>query len=177
MAKADLTAEKLREILHYDTETGAFEWVSPMSNRVKAGDKVGMVNDSGYLIIGVLGTRWRAHHLAWMYVHGRLPINQLDHINGVRLDNRISNLREATDAQNRQNLGVSKKNTSGYMGVFWHKKSGKWMSQIRCGEKLTYLGLFETKEDAYASYLSAKKQIHTFNPVPRIELCGKHLSC
>jgi hypothetical protein len=113
-----------------------------------------------------------AHRLAWFYVHGEFPKCELDHINGVRDDNRISNLRECSRAENMQNAGMFKTNTSGYTGVTWHKQRRKWAAQIWVNNKRMYLGLRESKEDAYALYLEAKAKYHTFQPTPREEIAA-----
>ena len=168
MAKADLTAARLREILHYDPETGVFTWRVNRGGSALAGSKAGHPSKrDGYVRINVYCCLSLAHRLAWMYVHGVFPKNHLDHINGHRDDNRICNLREATCAQNNQNQAIRSDNKSGLIGVSWHQPRGKWKAQIQFCNANKHLGLFCTKEEAHAAYLEAKLNLHLFNPVPR----------
>lgn len=162
-----LTAERLREALHYDHETGVFTWRSRTSNRVKIGDIAGAIDLNGYRLIGVDGRLYKAHRLAWLYVYGRWPVKQIDHINGVCDDNRIENLREATDAENMQNQGIRANNRSGFPGVSWASQRGKWQATIQVNGKTRALGRFAAAEDVYAAYLKAKAEHHTFQPIPR----------
>jgi hypothetical protein len=93
-----------------------------------------------------------------MWHHGRWPTNHIDPINGIRDDNRIENLREATNAQNGANQGKPSTNTSGYKGVHWDKCNKKWVAQIRVNRKATHLGYFTNIEDAAATYQAAARQ-------------------
>jgi hypothetical protein len=162
MARNDLTAEQLRELLCYDTETGVF------TRRVASGyrgcHRAGMVLGTpshGYLQVSVSGRRYQAHRLAWLYVHGTWPANEIDHINGVRSDNRIANLRALTHAENGQNLRRAKShNKSGMLGIRWRDESRQWQARICVGGKTTYLGKFSTPEEAYAAYIDAKRRLH-----------------
>lgn len=153
--------------LTYNPDTGLFTWVRPASRRALPGATAGWLNDSGYILISLDGVKYRAHRLAWRYVYGCWPQNQIDHINGNRADNRIVNLREATDAQNRQNMARRSDNRSGYAGVYWAAWANKWRAEIRVDNKRYRLGYFDAAEDAYAVYLKAKSEFHTFNPTPR----------
>ena len=105
-SKQELTAERLREVLAYDPDTGVFTWkarTSPFS-RVNVGDVAGNLRRDGYIEICVDGRKHQSHRLAWLYVYGEWPADQIDHINGIRTDNRIANLREANNAENHHNL-------------------------------------------------------------------------
>jgi hypothetical protein len=99
-----ITAERLRQLLHYDPERGVFTWLSRPAERSWntrfAGTRAGTINGLGYVVIGILGRRYKAHRLAWLYVHGEWPGRELDHINCDKSDNRIANLRPATRSQN-----------------------------------------------------------------------------
>ena len=108
MAKADLTAERLRELLHYDPETGVFTWKIRTSNRVKVGSIAGVIDPNGYIRIRLDGRLHQAHRLAWLYMAGQWPAIHIDHINGEKAYNRWCNLREATHAQNMQNYELFK---------------------------------------------------------------------
>jgi len=162
----DLTSEMLREIVSYDPENGVFRWKIQVGSR-KPGDEAGYIRPDGYSRITVLGNPQLSHRLAWLYTHGCWPSDQLDHINGVRSDNRIANLREATHAQNHQNRIIRSDNKSGYLGVCWHKRDRKWVAQIRVNKKNIHLGVYDSPSDAAEAYLRAKQKLHTFNPAPR----------
>ena len=120
---SDLTAERLREVLDYGPDTGVFTWKIRTNSRVKVGDVAGALRPDGYIQISIDGRLHRAHRLAWLYVTGESPPDQIDHINGVRDDNRIANLRLATSAENKQNLRRAKsRNKTGFLGVCTPRK-------------------------------------------------------
>lgn len=121
----------------------------------------------GYLHVKLHGKKYMAHRLAWLLHTGSRPSQQLDHINGVRDDNRIDNLRECTPAENQQNLTKYKNNSSGVQGVCWHKRDEKWMARINVDGKCINLGYFNTVEEATAARAAAKQKYHKFNPVDR----------
>ena len=153
----ELTAEKLRELLHYEPETGIFTRKVGSASQVKAGDVAGSPNGRGYLQITVQSRLYRAHRLAWLYVYGSWPEDQIDHINRNRSDNRISNLREVSHKQNHQNKSKPSNNTSGHPGVCWNKRKSKWVAQITHNQKQIYLGCFNTVEEAIAARKAAEK--------------------
>lgn len=164
--QAETVLARLRELLHYDAETGVFTWLvnrGPARIGAIAGSKTG----HGYIVISIDCQRYYAHRLAWLYVFEEWPEDQIDHKNGNGCDNRIANIRECTNAQNCQNLGVHRSNTSGLTGVRWDQSRSKWAAQIRKGGKIIPLGRFNTKEAAYQAYLAAKREAHEFQPVPR----------
>ena len=155
--RPELTAEYLRSILHYDPETGIFTWKVSTSRRVKVGDVAGCSNGDGYLRLWLQSRLYLAHRLAWLYMNGEWPKDQLDHINRNRSDNRISNLREVTNKQNGQNKSKSSNNTSGHAGVSWHKHGSKWQAHIKHNQKLIHLGCFNTIEEALSARKAAEK--------------------
>ena len=165
MAKTDLTAERLRELLYYDPDTGVFTWRAKTNRRIPVGIVAGTIHRLGYVIIQLCGKRHFAHRLAWMYAYGTFPSKHIDHINGDGRDNRITNLREATQAENMQNRRKSSRNKSGFLGVC--AVGSRWKAQIQVHGKHKNLGLFETPESAHAAYASAKKKMHAFNPTLR----------
>lgn len=165
--KSDLTADDLRSLVSYDPDTGRFVWLKAAARRVKVGDVVGSRHHKGYLRARVATREYLQHRLAWLYVYGEWPRNELDHINGVKDDNRIANLREATTAQNQHNLAKPKNNTSGYIGVTWNARKNAWQAQIGAAGKRKHLGYYAATEDAYKAYLAAKAEMHPFNPEPR----------
>lgn len=166
---SQLTQSRLKELLHYNPDTGLFTWKVSLSKRVKVGDIAGTVKNPGYLRIRIDGKPYYAHRLAWLYVYGAWPKDQIDHINGERTDNRICNLREATNAENQQNRKKQINNVSGYPGVYWNKSGQKWQARIKINSKTKYLGLFETPEAGHHAYLAAKAELHKFQPIPRTE--------
>ena len=157
VSRPELTAEKLRELLHYDPATGVFTWKVRTSSRAKVGDVAGGQRGDGYLQIKVQSRMYSAHRLAWLYVYGTWPEDQLDHINRNRSDNRIANLREVTNKQNLQNAGKYSHNTSGHPGVSWHKRDSRWRAHIKHSQKQIHLGHFATVEEAVAARKAAEK--------------------
>lgn len=153
MANANLTAARVREVFTYNPATGDF---------CKAGKPVGYITGPGYVYLSIDGKSRLAHRLAWLYVHGEFPKHQIDHINGVRTDNRIDNLRDVAPRVNNENRRrVRSDNKSSRMtGVSWHVHSAKWRARIWQKGTEHRLGLFDTPEDASAAYLEAKRRLH-----------------
>lgn len=157
-----ITQNLLKEFLHYDFETGIFNWKTKPSKKTCIGDIVGRIN-KGYIEIKICGRRYFAHRLAWLYVYGNLPKNKIDHIDHDPLNNRIDNLRDVTNAENIQNQIRCQKNnkSSGLLGVSWHKRERKYRAQIRVFGKNKYLGVFDTAEEAHNAYIDAKRIYHS----------------
>ena len=162
MASSILDAQRLREILHYDADTGLFTWKVMLAHRRKPGSVAGS-RSHGYIDIGIDNRSYRAHHLAWLYVTGEWPSSFIDHRDGNRSNNAFGNLREASNQKNSQNRHwVSKrKTTTEYLGVTWHKQRQCWMAQIRTkdGRNLN-LGLYDDDYQAHVAYLHAKREFH-----------------
>jgi len=137
----ELTQEQLKSHLVYCKDSGLF-------HRVDNGSKLGCLSSKGYLKITVLRKNYMAHRLAWLYVHGCMPKDQIDHINHDKADNKISNLREVSNQENLKNQSVRSTNTSGFIGVYWDKKQEKWSSQVMVDAKCIFLGRFKKKQDA-----------------------------
>jgi hypothetical protein len=120
----------------------------------------------GYVQVGYKGKMYKAHRLIWAMLHGEFPNGQIDHINGVRHDNRAINLRVVTQLQNAQNKPKQfKTNKSGYRGVCWNARAAKWQAGIHANGRSMYLGVFATPELAHQAYLEAKKIHHPTAPV------------
>jgi len=148
--------------LRYEPETGLFFWLSARP-RIRVGNQAGYLKkDRGYTYIEFDGKSYAAHRLAWFYVTKEWPKNQIDHINGNRSDNRIENLREATNSQNRANSKSTNKNgLKGVKFIPWIKEGGRcWQSQITHNKKVLYLGCYHTKEEAHEVYLKKAKELH-----------------
>ncbi len=166
--QALLTAEYLRSLLSYNQETGEFYWREPKPHRIM-NKPLGKNNGTGYLQIGFHKDgeplRFLAHRLAWLYVYGIWPEKGIDHIDHNRSNNRISNLREASIAQNNRNRSGKrsrkkiKNYTSQFIGVCWHKASKKWHAQINRDGKRCSLGTFDSEIEAAVVYNRAASEI------------------
>ena len=153
------TQMDLLRLFFYDPCSGIFKWRTPLSAKHKSGDLAGCVDGRGYACIKIQGHAIRAHRLAWLYVYGeRAKI--LDHINGVKTDNRISNLRLASQQQNQFNVPARKNNKSGFKGVIWKKENRKWVAQATINQKKISLGYFSTPEQASNAYQEFCKRNH-----------------
>lgn len=139
---AELTQERLKEVLWYSPEMGSFIWLVTRRGYAKEGTIAGRVSSKGYREISVDGKRYKAHRLAWLYMHGSWPKDQIDHINRDRDDNSIDNLRDVDQKTNLANTGPQKNNTSGIK--FIHKAGNRW----RVGIKGQYSKCFDTVEEA-----------------------------
>lgn len=157
-----LTPARLREVLHYDPETGIFTWRQALARHTKVGLPTGMrANGAGYLRITVDGFTFRAHRLAWFFVHGSWPAGEIDHRNGQPADNRICNLRDATPMVNQQNKRCAQSNSkTGVLGVSWSTREEKYVARIKVGGKYKSLGQHTSIETAAAAYLAAKRRYH-----------------
>lgn len=160
---SDLTAERLRELLRYDSETGEFHWRGG-EGRPRKKTKAGCKDKDGYIRIKVDQRLYAAHRLAWLYVHGEWPKHTIDHKNCVRSDNRIENLRDITREANMQNVKSAPRSnkSSGLLGASWHKAAGDWRANIAVNGKKRHLGRFDTAEEAHAAYLKAKAELHPY---------------
>lgn len=160
------TPEQLRELLTYNPDTGIFHWkkVEFKDKRwnTKYSGKQAFVADcgSGYRRSRVEKCDVRAHRVAWAMHYGKWPDGEIDHINGIRHDNRIINLRESTRFTNGSNVPMHKDCASGMKGAYWHSQRNRWVSSIRANGKTRYLGLFDTAEDAHAAYCEAAEKYH-----------------
>lgn len=172
--KTLVSAERLREVLRYDPETGVFTWKSRPAEQFAsdkscktwntrfAGKQCGCIDSGcGYVLIRVDGERYFAHRLAWLFVSGAWPKNEVDHRNGTRSDNRWLNLRDVTPSVNRQNRRAPSRSAAGALGVRINKKTGRFESRIRRpGGTTKHLGSFATVEAAHAAYVAAKRLMH-----------------
>jgi len=151
--------EYAKSILDYNHDTGLFTR-KVSSGRGKAGSIAGHLKDNGYIQMYVNYKRIGGHRLAWAFHYGYFPNEEIDHINCIPSDNRISNLRLCTRAQNSANIPKRTNNKSGIKGVCWHKKSKKWTAQICANYKIIKLGYFENIKDAELAYKEAANKYH-----------------
>jgi hypothetical protein len=152
--------DQVRSLLDYDQDTGLLTWRDRDRGRLPAGHVAGVSDSHGYIVITIGGRLYKAHRLAWLLVHGSWPSKHLDHANGNRSDNRIANLREADRWQNCANSRTMKRNTSGFKGVYFNKRTQRWMARISANGKRLFLGLFPTPETAYRAYCEAAIRYH-----------------
>lgn len=146
--------------LLYIPASGALIWLAKTGdspevmrwNKRYAGKDAGCVDERGYLRVVILVNgrkqKIRGHTLAWFIVHGAVPSGEIDHINGVRSDNRIANLRQVSRSENQRNKGLQKNSSTGYVGVTRSRGRDKWEAYGRDGDRRIYLGLFDSPEAA-----------------------------
>lgn len=175
MAKVDLTAQRLRELLDYDAQTGVMRWRQrPASSfgsfpayasflAKRCGCVAGSLKRDGYIHITIGGKAHAAHRLAWLHVTDNWPARTIDHINGNRSDNRLTNLREVSQAENNQNVRFKGLPPSGARGVSWVEGKKRWRATISVNGKVRHLGLHKTIEAAEAAYIRAKAIHHPFS--------------
>ncbi len=145
--------------LQYDPETGLFTRIEPVRGH-RVGQVAGYLRPDGYIDIRCGGRLRRAHRLAWLFMTGVYPRQEIDHINGDPADNRWCNLRLATSAQNKHNSRVHKDNRTGVKGVTWDKSRNKYMAQICVNRKNKGLGRFVTVAEAAEAYRLASLELH-----------------
>lgn len=164
-----ITLDRLKEALHYDPETGVFTWLNCGKRTDLVGTQAGSVGSHGHLTIKVDGLRYAAHRLAFFYMSGHWPTALVDHKDGDPANNRWVNLRDASHSVNQQNqrTATSRNLWTTYLGVHFHKASGKYEANITVSKdgkkRKVYLGLHKTPEEAHAAYLAAKRIHHEGN--------------
>jgi hypothetical protein len=165
--RSDLSAEFVRSRYAYDPITGVFTSLKTTPGTF-AGRKLGSTDQQGYTILLINRKQYKAHRIAWLWVHGEWPKFEIDHINGNRSDNRLCNLRDIPKAGNQQNLKGAKKNnlSTGLLGAYWDKSKGKFTSKIVVNGVPKSLGGFSTAEEAHRMYMKAKGTLHPFSIVP-----------
>lgn len=146
--------------IRYEPETGVFTWA--VSGRgIRQGAVAGTVSVDGYRVIRLGFKPYRAHRLAWFLVHGEWPSSEIDHINCNRLDNRLSNLRVVSRAENAQNRRSAMRNSShGFLGATWNRQHRRWQSKLTAYGTRHHLGYFDSAEQAHAAYMVAKSRLH-----------------
>lgn len=157
---------QVKLLYNYNPEDGLFRWKVNRKNGSKINDIAGGKNSRGYVMLRVNHKFYYAHRLAWLLIYDELPENGIDHINGIKDDNRILNLRKANQTENMQNLNDRELKR----GTCWSKRYKKWSAQIRVSGKTHFLGYFDTQIEAHHEYLKAKENLHIFQNKPRKEL-------
>ena len=154
----NLTQEYVRSILNYNPETGIVQRKVYRGPNAKKGDIIKTIDSWGYIIICIDKSRYRLHRIIWLYMTGKWPKDQIDHINRIKADNKWCNLREATPSQNKINAIPRSNNTSGHQGITWRKNTRKWRARICVNYKRIHLGYFNNKKEAIIAYETAAKQ-------------------
>lgn len=162
--ESELDPAIARQLFYIDPadQVPQLRWVESRGT-VSAGSLAGWICSTGYRVVKIDWKQYYAHRLIFAHHHGRWPADQLDHIDGDRLNNRIQNLREVSNAENCRNQRMAISNTSGITGVTWHKVTGKWAATIRSNYRQIHIGLFKRFEDAVAARRQAEID-HGFHP-------------
>lgn len=155
MRPLTITQEKVRNLFDYKSEGNLF-WRSHRSN-IRAGSSAGYVDRNGYIVVKIDGKKYFLHRLIFLYFKGYLPENEIDHINRIRTDNRIENLREVSRQCNVRNTGNRSDNKSGVKGVRWIEQDKKWLARIVSNQKCISLGYYEDFDDAVCARLAAEQ--------------------
>lgn len=150
----------LKDLFSYDPVSGVVTRKSDQSTRARKGDIVGFMSAEGYLTVGIKRKTYKLHRVIWAMHHGVWPTDDVDHINGIRSDNRICNLRAATRAENSRNKVQKSGTASGLKGVVWNKNARKWMALIAVGGKRHYLGYYDNPSAAHQAYRDAAVHYH-----------------
>ena len=158
--KAIPTQEHVVDILNYDPDTGAFTWNDKSKNpHPKRVGVAGYNHIKGYRTLYIMGREYLAHRVAWLYMYGVWPKDQIDHINHIKNDNRIENLREASNAENHRNMPLQKRSVSGVVGVSWSTACNKWRARVKVDDKEIHLGVYASIFDAVCARKSAENKI------------------
>lgn len=151
--------QQLIDTFLYDPNTGVLRW-----KRREGQPEAGSINTEGYIDVTFKGKKYRAHRVAWLITYGKWPDNSVDHINQVKADNRLINLRDVTQAENNRNMQrwsegrwISRFNTSGCTGVYFRKDRQRWRARIKINSVYRCLGCYATKEEAVAARREAER--------------------
>ena len=154
------TQAEIKQLLHYDDESGVFRWRFSTNNRVKPWGVAGVLADR-YYRIGINKKSYQAHRLAWVYMTGEPPKDEIDHIDGNGSNNAWANLREATQKQNMENTPLYQTNKSGFRGVCWKNDRKKWRARVQQNGKGIHVGYFTTAEEAAQAAAEKRAELFT----------------
>jgi len=161
--------ERANALFRYDEESGSLRWkedrIAPLKSGnaivvAKAGEIAGGKRPDGYVAVLIGGKSYLAHRVVWLLTHGSWPRKHLDHVNGIRCDNRIANLRQANDSQNGMNRAAQANSKSGVKGVSWSERDRRWVARIKAEGKYRSLGYYRTIHEAAAAYANAARRFH-----------------
>ena len=152
-----LTQERLKEVLDYNPETGIFVRKITVSSNAIVGDIAGNIGNVGYFRISIDNKSYLSHRLAWLYIYGYFPETYIDHINRIKPDNRIENLREVSGTCNVRNMGNRISNKSGVKGVQWDYERKKWHVRIAINQKTKHVGRYISFDEAVCARLAAEQ--------------------
>lgn len=157
-----ITQNRVKFLFKYDEHTGKLIRRFTQSSNAKAGDIVGNKSINGQLDVRIDYKLYKVHRIIWLYVYGVLPDIDVDHINGIKTDNRLCNLRLVNRSENLQNQRKARSdNKSGLLGVSHVTRTGMYIAQIQVNKKHKYIGSFYTAQDAHDAYLKEKRKLHS----------------
>ena len=159
----NLTQKRLKYLLSYDRHTGNLTWINPNKYHKRlAGTTVKCINNRGYITIKIDGKNYLGHRLIWLYMTGRFPLNEVDHIDHCRSNNKWINLRSVTQLENQKNKSKPSNNTSGLTGLSWHKSFKQWEVGIKINQIRIYGGIFKDYFEACCKRKSMENE-HGFH--------------
>lgn len=154
----NISQERLKQLFNYDDTSGLLTRIVPRHRHSNPNYSVGSIDKQGYLIVKVDGHKLLGHHVVWLYHYGVYPEKMIDHINGIRSDNRVSNLRYTTPSQNMMNSRQAR-SSAGYKGVSFHKEEKRYRARIMIEGKIHCLGGYSTAEEASEAYNRAAREM------------------
>ena len=154
-----LTQDELKNKFHYDPDTGIFTYKKSYF-KSKIGKVAGEKCGNGYILLRINNKIYPAHRLAWLYMYGSEPLELIDHVNRIRNDNRIVNLREASKAENGYNRKIGNNSTSGIKGISWCRIHNRWVARVSANGIRKCIGYFKTINDAENAIIDARKKYH-----------------
>ena len=160
MPKHTMTAEEARQLFSYNPETGDLAWRVSPNSRAPVGRVIRTDNGAGYYHATFRGVRYYVHRLVWLISTGSWPEGLIDHIDGDPTNNRIENLRQASHAENTRNSARRRDNTSGFKGVDFYRRTGRYRARIEVDGRKLDLGTYDTPQEAHAAYCAAAKKLH-----------------
>lgn len=153
------TKQEIEEHLEYDKENGCF-YRKTSFNAISIGSIAGCKKANGYIYVGIFKKHIFCHRLVWFFEHGEWPTKVIDHIDGDKTNNKISNLRLATYSQSSMHRKVMKNSKSQLKGVIFLKRKNRYRAYIRCNNKRIHIGTYKTAEEAHAAYVAKAKELH-----------------